>query len=99
MTAATFHPSLLQAENVVSPAATTLAQPMSTPHLEFKDLSVYYGAKRALNRISLRVPKNTVLGIVGPANSGKSTLLKTINRTIYFISTAKVDGYVALAGA
>lgn len=98
MTAATFHPSLLQAENVVSPAATTLAQPMSTPHLEFKDLSVYYGAKRALNRISLRVPKNTVLGIVGPANSGKSTLLKTINRTIDFISTAKVDGYVALAG-
>ncbi len=71
---------------------------MDHPHLEFKNLSVHYGDKCALDRISIQVPQHTVLGIVGPANSGKSTLLKTINRTIDFITTAKVTGNVALAG-
>jgi phosphate transport system ATP-binding protein len=42
--------------------------------------------------------KNTVLAIVGPANSGKSTLLKTINRTIEFIDIAKVTGEVRIGG-
>jgi phosphate transport system ATP-binding protein len=71
---------------------------MTPPHLEFKNLSVHYGTKCALDRVSIQVPQNTVLGIVGPANSGKSTLLKTINRTIDFITTAKVTGNVALHG-
>jgi phosphate transport system ATP-binding protein len=44
------------------------------------------------------VRRNTILGIVGPANSGKTTLLKTINRTIEFISGAKVEGDVFVDG-
>jgi len=69
-----------------------------TPHIEFRNLSVFYGGKRALDRISLSVRRNTILGIVGPANSGKTTLLKTINRTIEFISGAKVVGEVFVDG-
>ena len=37
-----------------------------SPHLEFKDVSVAYGSKKALDRVSLSVPQNTILGIVGP---------------------------------
>ena len=88
--------SIILADGV--PSASTSSHQMNSPHLEFKNLSVSYGPKVALRQISIQVPKNTVLGIVGPANSGKSTLLKTINRTIDFISTAKVEGSVALAG-
>ena len=69
-----------------------------TPHIEFRNLSVFYGGKRALDRISLSVRRNTILGIVGPANSGKTTLLKTINRTIEFINGAKVVGEVFVDG-
>jgi len=69
-----------------------------TPHIEFRNLSVFYWGKRALDRISLSVRRNTILGIVGPANSGKTTLLKTINRTIEFISGAKVVGEVFVDG-
>ncbi len=69
-----------------------------TPHIEFRNLSVFYGGKRALDRISLSVRRNTILGIVGPANSGKTTLLKTINRTIEFISGVKVVGEVFVDG-
>ena len=69
-----------------------------TPHIEFRNLSVFYVGKRALDRISLSVRRNTILGIVGPANSGKTTLLKTINRTIEFISGVKVVGEVFVDG-
>lgn len=69
-----------------------------TPHIEFRDVSVTYSGRTALDRISLSVPHNTILGIVGPANSGKTTLLKTINRTIEFITSAHVGGDVFVAG-
>jgi phosphate transport system ATP-binding protein len=69
-----------------------------TPHIEFRDVSVTYSGRTALDRISLSVPRNTILGIVGPANSGKTTLLKTINRTIEFISSAHVGGDVLVSG-
>ena len=71
---------------------------MNPTHLEFLDVSVSYGARQALDEITLTVPRNTVLGVVGPANSGKTTLLKTINRTIEFISSARVTGEVKILG-
>lgn len=67
-------------------------------HLEFLDVSVHYANKKALDEITLSAERNTVLAIVGPANSGKSTLLKTINRTIDFITSARVTGEVRIAG-
>ncbi len=67
-------------------------------HLEFLDLTVRYGKKKALDEITMSAAWNTVLAIVGPANSGKSTLLKTINRTIDFITIAKVEGEVRISG-
>lgn len=67
-------------------------------HLEFLDVSVHYGSKKALDEITLSAERNTVLAIVGPANSGKSTLLKTINRTIEFITSARVEGEVRIGG-
>ena len=67
---------------------------MHPPHLEFRNLTVRYGRKTALDDISFSVPRNSVIGIVGPANSGKSTLLKTINRTLEFIDIARTEGEV-----
>lgn len=98
MTATTFSSSYAPAADSVRTASPVSSHNMNTPHLEFNDVSVFYKEKKALNDISIKVPKNTVLGIVGPANSGKSTLLKTINRTIDFITTARVDGEVRLGG-
>lgn len=69
-----------------------------TPHLEFRNLGVRYGRHTALDGISFAVPRNTICAIVGPANSGKSTLLKCINRTIDFIPAARVSGEVLLSG-
>ena len=37
-------------------------------------------------------------GIIGPANSGKSTLLRCINRTLEFIPGVRVTGHVLIGG-
>ncbi len=68
------------------------------PHIEFRNVTVRYGSNIALDGLDFFIRRNTIFGIVGPANSGKTTLLKCINRTIDFISAASVDGRVALDG-
>jgi phosphate transport system ATP-binding protein len=68
------------------------------PHVAFRDLSVRYGAKQALDRITLDVPRNSIFGIIGPANSGKTTLLKCINRTVDFATGVKLSGQVLVDG-
>jgi phosphate transport system ATP-binding protein len=65
-----------------------------TSHIAFRDVSVTYGAKTALRNITLDIPRNQIFGIIGPSNSGKTTLLKCINRTIDFVNGAKVHGQV-----
>ena len=71
---------------------------MEKPIIQFKDLRVRYGSHLALDNINIEVALNTILGIIGPANSGKTTLLKCINRTIDFVDSAKVDGQVMVNG-
>jgi phosphate transport system ATP-binding protein len=69
------------------------------PHgIEISHLSVSYDGRPALRDISLSIPPNQIFGIIGPANSGKTTLLKCINRTIDFVSSAKVQGQVVVCG-
>lgn len=62
------------------------------------DLSVHYGSKKALNNLSLDVYENEILAIIGPAQSGKTTLLKVFNRTIDFESGARFEGTVKVDG-
>lgn len=65
-------------------------------HITFHDVSVRYGAKPALEHISLEIPEREIFGIIGPANSGKSTLLRCINRTLEFIPSARLTGQVLI---
>jgi len=68
------------------------------PHIAFRNVSVSYGRKVALDRVTLEIPRHEIFGIIGPANSGKTTLLKCINRTIDFAPLARVDGQVLVGG-
>jgi phosphate transport system ATP-binding protein len=70
----------------------------ATPHVSFRDLAVNYGAKRALEGLTLDIPRQSIFGIIGPANSGKTTLLKCINRTIDFVTGVRVTGQVLVDG-
>ena len=59
--------------------------------IQFDDVSVHYGGKTALRQITLAIPEKQIFGIIGPANSGKTTLLKCINRTLDFTPAARVE--------
>ena len=71
---------------------------MVTPKIEVRDLRTWYGNKEIHHGISFHIEPNEIFGIIGPAQSGKTTLLRTINRTFEFtagtrmIGTIKVDG-------
>jgi phosphate transport system ATP-binding protein len=68
------------------------------PAVEIADLTVRYGSRPALKGVSLEVRRGEILGIIGPAQSGKSTLLRTINRTIDDVPGAVVGGTVKVDG-
>lgn len=68
------------------------------PMVEFRGLSVWYGTRCALNQVTLEARQGQVLGIIGPANSGKTTLLKCINRTLEFRPDARLKGQVLVEG-
>jgi len=69
-----------------------------TPHIQFKQVTVRYGSRVVLRDLSLDVPEKQILAIIGPNNSGKTTLLKCINRTIDFVPSARVTGEVLVGG-
>ncbi|MFO7692897.1 MAG: phosphate ABC transporter ATP-binding protein [Vicinamibacterales bacterium] len=71
---------------------------MSDAKVEFADLRVRYGRREALKGVSFSVEPHEILGIIGPAQSGKTTLLRTINRTIDDIAGAVVTGTVRVDG-
>jgi phosphate transport system ATP-binding protein len=59
---------------------------------------VRYGNREVLKGITLEAHRHEVLGLIGPAQSGKTTLLKAINRTIDDVSGAVVTGTVKVDG-
>ncbi|HEV8379842.1 MAG TPA: phosphate ABC transporter ATP-binding protein [Tepidisphaeraceae bacterium] len=65
-------------------------------HIQFQNVTVRYGAKVALRNISTQIPSREIFGIIGPANSGKTTFLKCINRMIEFVPGAHVEGRVSV---
>jgi phosphate transport system ATP-binding protein len=46
-----------------------------------EQFSSWYGDKPVHRGISFHVEANEIFGIIGPAQSGKTTLLRAINRT------------------
>jgi phosphate transport system ATP-binding protein len=67
-------------------------------HIQFKNVCAFYHGKQVLRDLSFEIKRNTVFSIIGPANSGKTTLLKTINRTLDFIGGARFTGDVIVDG-
>ena len=66
--------------------------------IEVKNLSINYGDRDVVRNLSLDVYENEVLAIIGPANSGKSTFLKSMNRMTDFIDGCRINGHILFDG-
>ncbi len=63
-----------------------------------KELSLWYGQKRALTEVSLDFPVKKVSALIGPSGCGKSTLLRAINRMNDLIAGVTTEGGVYYHG-
>ena len=71
---------------------------MCAPAVVVEDLRLSYGAREVLRGISFEVPRNEIFAIIGPAQSGKTSLLRCLNRTIDFTPGAVFSGRVVVDG-
>lgn len=67
---------------------------MSAQSFYTKELSVYYGEKHAVKRVSMDFPERQVVALIGPSGCGKSTFLRSLNRMNDLISGARIEGEV-----
>ena len=60
--------------------------------LEVSNLSIRYGSHIALEGVNLDVREHEIFGIIGPANAGKTSFLKALNRMDMFDPAMRVQG-------
>jgi phosphate transport system ATP-binding protein len=75
-----------------------LDAPESPVTIEVEGLRLAYGVREVLHGISFSVRRNEIFGIIGPAQSGKTSLLRCLNRTIEFTGSATRSGAVRIDG-
>ena len=75
------------------------------PNLEDSDakmsansVSIYYGEKKAIDDVSIKIPTKYVTAFIGPSGCGKSTFLRALNRMNDTIASARVEGEITLDG-
>ncbi len=66
--------------------------------LRTEDLSVWYGQKQALDRITLSIPRGKITAIIGPSGCGKSTLIRLFNRMNDLIPSFRQEGRIYYEG-
>ncbi len=66
--------------------------------LDVKNLSISYGGRTVLEDVSLAIHEHEIFGIIGPANAGKTSLLKAINRMDMFNTSMRVSGDIVFNG-
>lgn len=70
----------------------------TTKKIEVENVRLFYGAHEALRGVSFDVYENEILAIIGPAQSGKTSLLRALNRTLEFTDETAVKGSIKVDG-
>ena len=66
--------------------------------LAVKDLTISYGKAVALKDVNLEIHEHEIFGIIGPANAGKTSFLKAVNRMDMFTTGMRVAGEIQFNG-
>jgi phosphate transport system ATP-binding protein len=63
-----------------------------------RDVSIYYGTKKAIDEVSIDIATEHVTAFIGPSGCGKSTFLRALNRMNDTIPSCKFYGEIKLDG-
>src|SRR5438045_5604135 len=80
----------------VDPTRAEELEPACT--FRIKDLSIWYGEKRAIDNVTLDIASNAVTAIIGPSGCGKSTFIRSLNRMHELVPKTRLEGTVLLDG-
>ncbi len=69
-----------------------------TNRISARNVNVFYGAKQAIDDVSIDIPSDYVTAFIGPSGCGKSTFLRTLNRMNDTIPGCRVEGEITLDG-
>ena len=69
-----------------------------TVKISAQNVNVYYGAKQAIDNVSIDIATEHVTAFIGPSGCGKSTFLRTLNRMNDTIAGCRVEGQINLDG-
>ena len=86
--------------STMATAETTPAEASAaaTNKLQVQDVTIRYGNVPALSNVTLDVREHEIFGIIGPANAGKTSFLKSLNRMDMFNSSMHVSGDIMFNG-
>ena len=76
----------------------------SLPHIDnpiklaVNDVAVSYSGKTVLKGVTFDIHEHEIFGIIGPANSGKTSFLKTLNRMDIFNPSMSFTGRITFSG-
>jgi phosphate transport system ATP-binding protein len=65
---------------------------------DIRNMTVFYGASRALAGASLKIYRNQVTAVIGPSGCGKSTFIRSLNRMNDAIPGFRIEGQVLYHG-
>lgn len=68
------------------------------PKISARGVNFYYGAKRALNDITIDFSPRRVTAIIGPSGCGKSTFIRLLNRMNELVPGSRLEGEILLDG-
>jgi phosphate transport system ATP-binding protein len=66
--------------------------------VDVRDLSIRFGDKTVLSGVSLQIREHEIFGIIGPANSGKTSFLRALNRMDQLTPGMTVEGAIFIDG-
>jgi phosphate transport system ATP-binding protein len=87
-----------QPQPAAVPDATDAAAPRAAPLIRVTDLSLWYGDRLALDRISFDLWRGEILAFMGPSGCGKTTALKCLNRMHDDERGVRITGKVTFDG-
>jgi phosphate transport system ATP-binding protein len=73
-------------------------RPTSTPVLDARQYSFWYGPTQALHEVSCGIPRHAVTALIGPSGCGKTTFLRSVNRLHDLTPGTRHAGDILLEG-